>query len=97
MSQQHVPQLPLDSLLFETSTGSWTARVTSDPIVVATNTLLAYQLEFVGKSSRRLRLVLPMEKFALEKVTGESTLECAKQAIYRWLEGSEETGKIQVR
>jgi hypothetical protein len=96
MSQDYRALLPLHGHLIKTPKGSWRAKVTNYPEPPPNGTVLLYALESEGTPTRRLNLYVPMEKFAIQDISGESCYDAAKIRIEEWLESKEGNGELDL-
>ena len=81
MNTEHDSILPIDGRVFNTSRGTWTAAVSRWPIPPQNSTVLLYEVEFKGPSTRRLKLWVPGE------IVVEKRQQEAFGDVQRWLEG----------
>ena len=77
--------LPIDGRVF----GRWTASVSRWPIPPQNSTVLLYEIEFTGPSSRRLRLWVPGE------ISAERRQQEAFNDVQRWLDAQTGDGELR--
>ncbi len=81
--------LPIDGRVFTTTSGTWTAAVSTYPVPTQDDTALLYEIEFRGPSVQRLRLWVPRE------IGVENRQQEVFDKVQLWLEGHDEDEGIR--
>lgn len=89
MNMEYDSILPIDGRVFNTSRGTWTAAVSRWPIRPQDSTVLLYEVEFKGPSTRRLKLWVPRE------IVVEKRQQEAFSDVQRWLEEQNGDGELR--
>jgi hypothetical protein len=89
MHSEHNATLPIDGRVFTTSLGKWTASVLRWPIPPQNSTVLLFEVEFKGPSTRRLKLWVPGE------IEPEKRQQEAFEDVQRWLETQNGDGELR--
>ncbi len=89
MHTEHDSILPIDGRVFNTSLGTWTTAVSRWPIPPQNSTVLLYEVEFKGPSTRRLKLWVPGE------IVVEKRQQEAFGDVQGWLEGQNGDGELR--